>query len=267
MRKSSSSKCNRGMQDDLCSNGGTNGQDMTCCIDCRTSQCKQEEAEWAKYDTDCVLQGGTCQFNSMDCNGQDYEYRTEYGCGGPSERQCCAPPTKPTPPNTSEQTPPTVPPTYTPIAPDDGSGSDAGKTAGIVIGVLFGCVAVFGAFYYVSQNGNPLATTQQSFANLNNDTNTDGNVDGISNPLQNDGGADSAADTFDMTPPATDSLVVESSPIESAPVESVPVESVPVESVPVQSAADDFSSAFADPAPTSQSQTAITLDVPTDSLI
>jgi hypothetical protein len=40
-----------------------------------------------------------------------------------------------------------------------------------------------GGGYYVKQNGNPLAMSQSSFANLNSDKNTNGDIDGIANPL------------------------------------------------------------------------------------
>jgi len=87
---------------------------QVCCLSCNTAECKQEESDWATYDTECVMQGGTCQYNSLPCSQAGYAYRTEFSCGGPAERQCCAPASKPTPPLTSEQTPPTVPPTFTP---------------------------------------------------------------------------------------------------------------------------------------------------------
>jgi hypothetical protein len=56
--------CNRGTED-LCTNDGNSGSNEICCKACNTAACKQEEAEWAKSDTECVLQGGSCKFNSL----------------------------------------------------------------------------------------------------------------------------------------------------------------------------------------------------------
>ena len=57
----------------------------------RSLECKDQESEWAKGDTQCVLQTGSCQFNTVRCTGNGFAYRPEYACGGPAERQCCAP--------------------------------------------------------------------------------------------------------------------------------------------------------------------------------
>ena len=103
---------------------------------CSTADCKNEEQQWSQGDTECIMKGGTCQFNSLVC-GSGKRYHSEWGCGGPTDRQCCAPDTlPPTQPPTSP-TVPTVPTDGIPITPDSGSG---GQTAGIVIGVLFGIV-------------------------------------------------------------------------------------------------------------------------------
>ena len=115
----------------------------------------------------------------MPCTQSGYDYRDEYRCGGPVDRQCCAPAFKPT--TTLVNTPETLPPTFSPPStPSDGLG--AGAIAGIVIGLLTVCT-VLAAGYHFNQKGNPFAPPQQSFHNLNNEENSDGVIDGIANPL------------------------------------------------------------------------------------
>ena len=188
--KSNANNCNRGIKDRHCENEGTSGVDQVCCINCTTKDCKEQESEWAREDTDCVLQSGTCQYTSMPCTKSGFAYRGEYFCGGPAERQCCAPAVKPT--TTVVYTPETMPPTFSP-ATTPGSNTNAGQTAGIVIGVLVACCALFGGYYF-KQNGTPFSTDQQSFNNLNNTNNSDGVVDGISNPLDATQGGDEDAE-------------------------------------------------------------------------
>jgi hypothetical protein len=61
-----------------------------CCKSCNETpkECKSEEDEWAKQDTECVLAGGRCIFEGNQCNNF---IKPELGCGGPDDRQCCAP--------------------------------------------------------------------------------------------------------------------------------------------------------------------------------
>ena len=109
----------------------------------------------------------------MACSGSGYTYHSEYRCGGPAERQCCAPAFV----VTTTKLPETIPPT--PTSPSTtASPSSAGRTAGIVIGVLVALGFVVGVGYFYRQNGNPLVAQQQSFNNLNNENNTEGVVDG-----------------------------------------------------------------------------------------
>ena len=255
------SRCNRGVQTDLCSHGGTGGSDQVCCITCNTAECKQEEAEWSKYDTDCVMQGGSCQYNTMPCTQSGFAYRAEFSCGGPADRQCCAPSIKPTPPLTSDQTPPTVPPVFTSVAPP--SGSSGGATAGIVIGVLIACCALFGGFFYVNQNGNPFIAAPSSFDNLNNDKNTSGQVDGISNPMSNDTGSDDGDTGGEITmvmenqdPPS----IFDNAPIAPQPPAQAPV----VSATPIDSFGDMFGGPIQ---PQPVDSTVISFDAPSDSLI
>ena len=229
---------------------------MVCCKSCTSPSCKQEEAEWAKYDTDCVLQGGTCQFNSVPCNGYDLDYRPQFNCGGPSDRQCCAPNVKPTPTVSSTQTIPTVAPTPKPTVPS--SSGNGGQTAGIVIGVLIGCCFVVGAGYYVMQNGNPLSNQQQSFANVNSADNTEGNIDGYSNPLAG-GDSGSSDDNPNMGGGDTFNMATESSVVPEVVAPEV------VNPVPATSDFDEF--ANLGPAPSQPTDPVVTLDVPSDSLI
>merc|ERR1719284_2342917 len=46
VRKGSGSKCNRGFEEGLCENDGNSGAEQVCCINCMTSECKQEEQNW-----------------------------------------------------------------------------------------------------------------------------------------------------------------------------------------------------------------------------
>jgi len=155
---------------------------------CSTADCKNEEAAWASQDTDCIMKGGGCQFTSINCKGGK-TFHPEFTCGGPVDRQCCAPNSPP--PSSTSQSPtvPTIPPDDVPVDPNAGSGG--GQTAGIVIGVMFAIVVVLGGGYYVKQNGIPFVAEQQSFTNLNSSNNNAGITDGISNPLggDNDDGA------------------------------------------------------------------------------
>ena len=185
------------------------------------------------------------------------DYRPQFNCGGPSDRQCCAPNIKPTPTISSTQTIPTVAPTPKPTTPS--SSSNGGQTAGIVIGVLIGCAFVVGGGYYVMQNGNPLANQQQSFSNVNSSDNTEGNVDGYSNPLAgaNEMNSNGGGDSFDM---ATESSVVPEV-VNHEVVANEPVNSA----VNPTSDFDDF--ANLGPAPSQPTVPAVTLDVPSDSLI
>ena len=126
------------------------------------------------------MKGGGCQFTSIKCkNGKTFH--PEFTCGGPVDRQCCAPNVPP--PSSTIQTPtvPTIPPDDVPVDPN--AGGSSGKTAGIVIGVMFAIVVVLGGGYYVKQNGVPFVAEQQSFTNLNSSNNDAGITDGISNPL------------------------------------------------------------------------------------
>ena len=50
------------------------GQNMVCCINCSTQKCKDEEKEWSQQDTECVLQGGSCQFQNMNCFGEHFHF-------------------------------------------------------------------------------------------------------------------------------------------------------------------------------------------------
>lgn len=180
-------------------------------MSCQTAACKNEENDWAKLDTNCISRGGKCQFNTLTCSGGGKDYHTSSGfeCGGPSERQCCAPNALPPTPSPTPPPIPTVPDIPAPITPS--GGNDSGKTAGIVIGVLFAICAVLGLGYYVNQNGVPFIAQQQSFGNVNSANNNDGVTDGISNPLDaNDDDDDNDDDG---------AAVVE--PVEVVPVASV----------------------------------------------
>ena len=172
--------CSRGADSTLCANTGIGGQDQTCCMHCSTATCKNEEAAWASQDTDCIMKGGGCQFTSINCKGGK-TFHPEFTCGGPVDRQCCAPNSPP--PSSTSQSPtvPTIPPDDVPVDPNAGGGS--GKTAGVVIGVMFAIVVVLGGGFYVKQNGIPFVAAQQSFTNLNSSNNDAGITDGISNPL------------------------------------------------------------------------------------
>ena len=198
--------CSRGADSTLCANTGVGGQDQTCCMHCSTAACKNEEAEWASQDTDCIMKGGGCQFTSIKCkNGKTFH--PEFTCGGPVDRQCCAPNSPP--PSSTSQTPtvPTIPPDDVPVDPNAGGN---GKTAGIVIGVMFGIFVVLGGGYYVKQNGIPFVAEQQSFTNLNSSNNDAGITDGISNPL---GGDDDTNDTGGSEEP----VAVASEPVVTVP--------------------------------------------------
>ena len=233
-------KCSRGADSTLCANTGVGGQDQTCCMHCSTAACKNEEAEWASRDTDCIMKGGGCQFTSIACKGGK-TFHSEYTCGGPVDRQCCAPNVPPPPtPGPTDPIPPTIPTDSVPVDPNAGNG--AGKTAGVVIGVMFAIVVVLGGGYYVKQNGIPFIAEQQSFTNLNNDSNTDGVTDGISNPL---GGGDENDDSDNggVSTAGDDDFKVEviaPEPVAVAPVAIEPVAVEPVAAAPSGGAFDDF---------------------------
>ena len=54
-----------------------------------TTECQIEEDHWADDDTECVLAGGICQFDSLSCDlSKDSHYFPEK-CGGPEDRRCC----------------------------------------------------------------------------------------------------------------------------------------------------------------------------------
>jgi len=232
--------CSRGADSSLCSNTGTGGGDQTCCMSCQTADCKNEENQWAQGDTNCIARGGNCQYSSLKCSGGGKSYHIEPGfeCGGPSERQCCAPAIlPPTQPPTSP-TIPTVPSQAPPVTPDNGG--DGGKTAGIVIGVLFAIFAVMGFGYYVNQNGIPLIAQQQSFGNLNNTNNNDGVTDGISNPLDNasDDGGDVEPVSMVPEPEPTVEPVLDQAGNDGLVTVDITTDSTPETSAP--SAFDDF---------------------------
>ena len=137
--------CSRGVDTSLCANTGTNGADQACCLHCSSAACKNEEADWATGDTDCITKGGKCQFNTLTCSGGGKDYRQEYKCGGPVERQCCAPKTLPPTQPPTQPPIPTVPTDKVPVDPNAG-GKSGGQTAGIVIGVMFAIVVVMGQY-------------------------------------------------------------------------------------------------------------------------
>ena len=103
-------------------------------------------------------------------------------------------------------------------------------------------MVVLGGGYYVKQNGIPFIAEQQSFTNLNNDSNTDGVTDGISNPL---GGGDENDDSDNggVSTAGDDDFKVEviaPEPVAVAPVAIEPVAVEPVAATPSGGAFDDF---------------------------
>jgi len=162
------------------------------------------------------MKGGGCQFTSINCKGGK-TFHPEFTCGGPVDRQCCAPNSPP--PSSTSQSPtvPTIPSDDVPVDPN--AGGSSGKTAGIVIGVMFAIVVVLGGGYYVKQNGVPFVAEQQSFTNLNSTNNDAGITDGISNPL-GDGDDNSNGGTSDepVAVPVADPVVTVPEPTNSTSV-------------------------------------------------
>ena len=112
-------------------------------------------------------------------------------------------------------------------------------------------ISFLGGAYYVNQNGIPFIASQTSFGNINSAENTEGISDGISNPLDNIDD-DNSSDGGDFGGSA-----------EAAPVEVVPVEAVPEVAPTTES--DMF--ALTTDSPGDDGMTAVSLDVPGDSLI
>jgi hypothetical protein len=103
---------------------------------------------------------------------------------------------------------------------------------------MFAIVVVLGGGYYVKQNGIPFIADQQSFTNLNSESNTDGVTDGISNPLGGGADNDDTDDSGGNTAGDEEFKVEVIAPEPVAVAAPLPVE--PVGVTPSGGAFDDF---------------------------